>query len=97
MGLLPDLDLVNAYQRDGAVVIRGLFDRDQISLLESGIEQNLRNPGKRAKIASRPDDPGRFFEDFCNWQNIDAYERFMKESDIGAIGATLMQSRSCRL
>jgi ectoine hydroxylase-related dioxygenase (phytanoyl-CoA dioxygenase family) len=97
LGLLPDSDLVNAYHRDGAVVIRGLFDSDQISMLESGIEQNLHNPSTRAKVASRPEDPGRFFEDFCNWQKIDAYERLIKESAVGAIGAALMQSRSCRL
>jgi len=92
-----DPDIVSDYQRDGAVVVRGLFDRDQIALLETGIEQNLSDPSHRAKVASRPDDPGRFFEDFCNWQKIDAYARFIMDSDIGVVAAGLMQSQQCRL
>ena len=89
--------MLNAFQRDGVVVVRGLFDQQQIALLESGIEQNLSNPSHRAKVASRPDDPGRFFEDFCNWQNIDAYERFIRHSDIGDFATALLQSQQCRL
>ncbi len=97
MAFSLDPGIVSSYQRDGAVVVRGLFDRDQIALLETGIEQNLSDPSQRAKIASRPDDPGRFFEDFCNWQKIDAYARFIRDSDIGVVAAGLMQSRQCRL
>jgi ectoine hydroxylase-related dioxygenase (phytanoyl-CoA dioxygenase family) len=95
--MLPDHDTVNAFQRDGAVVVRGLFNAQQIALLESGIEQNLNNPSQREKIASRPGDPGKFFEDFCNWQNIDAYDQFIRHSDIGDFAAALMQSKQCRL
>jgi len=97
LGPLPNHDMLNAFQRDGVVVVRGLFDQQQIALLEAGIEQNLNNPSHRAKVASRPDDPGRFFEDFCNWQNIDAYERFIRQSNIGDFAAALLQSQQCRL
>ena len=93
MGPLPNHDMLNAFQRDGVVVVRGLFDQQQIALLEAGIEQNLNNPSHRAKVASRPDDPGRFFEDFCNWQNIDAYERFIKIVDDGRPELELEQVR----
>lgn len=97
MGISLDPGTVEAYQRDGAVVVRKLFDQDQIALLESGIEQNLSNPSDRAKVASRPDDPGRFFEDFCNWRKIDAYARFIMDSNIGTVAAALMNSKHCRL
>lgn len=90
-------DIVDAYERDGAVCIRGLFDNTQLDALAEGIEANLRSPSPRAKVASQPDDPGWFFEDFCNWQDNPAYRRFIFESGLGEVGARLMQSQRVRL
>src|SRR5699024_5354560 len=92
-----DADAITSFQRDGAICLRGLFDAEQLKLLESGIEYNLENPSPRAKVASRPDDPGWFFEDFCNWQDVDAYRRFIFESGIGDVVGQLMQSQTVRL
>ncbi len=80
------------YLRDGAVRIRGLFAKEQIADLTQGIEENLRDPSPLAQVASDPDDPGWFFEDFCNWQVIDAYRRLIFESGVGEVAAQLMQS-----
>lgn len=68
-------ELIEDFQRDGAVCIRQLFTPGEVALLELGIEHNLANPSARAKVASRPDDPGWFFEDFCNWREFDAYRQ----------------------
>ncbi|GAA0569252.1 phytanoyl-CoA dioxygenase family protein [Halomonas salifodinae] len=88
---------IDAFQNDGAVVIRGLFDADRLADLANGIEHNLRHPSPRAKVASRADDPGWFFEDFCNWQENDAYRRFIFDSGVGEVAARLMRSRTARL
>jgi hypothetical protein len=88
---------VAAFQRDGAVFIRGLLNADELALLASGIETNLAAPSPRAKIASRPDDPGFFIEDFCNWQEIDAYRRFIVDSPLALLAQRLMGSRTVRL
>lgn len=85
-------ELVDAFARDGAVCVRGLFSGDEIALLEQGIEENLAHPGADALIASRDDDPGRFFEDFCNWRRIAAYRRFLAESPVAAAAARLMRT-----
>jgi ectoine hydroxylase-related dioxygenase (phytanoyl-CoA dioxygenase family) len=85
------------FQRDGAVVVRGAFSPDHVSLLESGIERNLAEPSERALVASRPDDPGKFFEDFCNWQRIPEFERFIRESPAAGIAGELMGSKRVRL
>ncbi|MDQ2862013.1 MAG: phytanoyl-CoA dioxygenase family protein [Pseudomonadota bacterium] len=89
-------DIVAAFRRDGAVVLRGLFSAEDIALLREGIEENLRAPSPRAKIASRPDDPGRFFEDFCNWRRIGAFERFVRRSAAAAAAGALMGSETVR-
>ena len=90
-------DAVAAFRRDGAVCIRGLLNAAELATLREGIAANLAAPSPRAKIASRPDDPGRFFEDFCNWQRIPAYERFIKDSPLAHLARRLMGSQSVRL
>jgi ectoine hydroxylase-related dioxygenase (phytanoyl-CoA dioxygenase family) len=90
-------ETVEAFARDGAACIRQAFSADELALLERGIEQNLASPSERALVASRPDDPGRFFEDFCNWQRVPEYEQFIRESPAAEIAAQLMRSRHVRL
>jgi ectoine hydroxylase-related dioxygenase (phytanoyl-CoA dioxygenase family) len=89
--------LVAQFQRDGAVCIRQLLKADELALLRDGIEANLAAPSPRAKVASRPDDPGRFFEDFCNWQDIDAFRRFIFEAPLAQLAQRLMGSQTVRL
>ena len=88
---------VEDFRRDGAIVIRQLLDADELALLREGIEQNLAAPSPRAKIASRPDDPGRFFEDFCNWQDIGPFRDFIHRTPLALLAQRLMGSQTVRL
>jgi ectoine hydroxylase-related dioxygenase (phytanoyl-CoA dioxygenase family) len=85
------------FRRDGAVCVRGAFSPEEVALVERGIERNLAEPSERALVASRPDDPGRFFEDFCNWSRIPEYEEFIRDSRAAASAGELMGSRRVRL
>ena len=89
--------MVADYQRDGAVCIRQLLRPEELALLEAGIESNLASLSPRAKLASRAEDPGRFVEDYCNWQRIGAYRRFIFESPLAWVAQALMGSREVRL
>jgi ectoine hydroxylase-related dioxygenase (phytanoyl-CoA dioxygenase family) len=88
---------IDAFQCDGAVCLRQALSAQDIALLRKGIDSNLARPSARAKIASRPDDPGRFVEDFCSWQENPYYRRFIFESPLARIAGELMQSRTVRL
>ena len=88
---------VEQFQRDGAVCIRQLLNDDEVALLRDGIDANLATPSARAQVASRPDDPGRFFEDFCNWQSVAQYQRFITETPLAALAQRLMGSTTVRL
>lgn len=88
---------VEAFQRDGAVVLRGLLTPEEVVLLRRGIDANLAHPSPRAKVASRPEDPGHFIEDFCCWQENEAYRQLIFGSALGRTGARLMRSRTARL
>ena len=85
------------FERDGAICIKQLLTPDEVALLREGIDANLAAPSPRAKVASRPDDPGRFFEDFCNWQDIPQFGRFVHETTLALAAKRLMKSRTVRL
>jgi len=95
-GMVTDAD-VAAFRRDGAVCLRRMLTSQQIELLREGIDANLKQPSPRAKTASRPDDPGWFFEDFCCWNENEQYRRFIFESDVGVVAGRLMGSTVVRL
>ncbi len=88
---------VTDFQDDGAVVVRGAFNKTEIELVRAGVERNLANPSERQKIASDPEDPGMFVEDFCNWQRIPEYEEFLRSSMAADIAGALMGSSTVRL
>jgi ectoine hydroxylase-related dioxygenase (phytanoyl-CoA dioxygenase family) len=90
-------ETVEAWRRDGAVCVRQLLSPDEVAFLREGIDANLATPSPRAKVASRPGDPGFFIEDFCNWQHNPAYRRVIFESPLAALAGELTGSRSIRL
>lgn len=81
----------------GALCIRGALTMEQVDQLKSGIDQNLAHPSPRAKVASSTDDPGWFFEDFCNWRDNDQYRSVIHESALPAIAQRLLGSEQIRL
>jgi ectoine hydroxylase-related dioxygenase (phytanoyl-CoA dioxygenase family) len=85
------------FATQGAVVLRGVFNPDELALLESGIEHNLANLSPLALVASEPDDPGRFVEDFCTWQDNPSYQRILRDSALPHIATQLMHSRTARI
>ena len=92
-----DHETVQAFQRDGAVVVRGLFSADEVATVERGIERNLAEPSPLFIVASNADDPGSFVEDFCNWQRIEEFRTVALTSKAADVAAALMGSQTVRL
>ena len=95
-GVVDDATVAE-FRAKGATVVRALFSPDQVALVERGIERNLADPGPLFKVASRDDDPGRFVEDFCNWQRIDEFREVAFASRAADVAGALMGSREVRL
>jgi ectoine hydroxylase-related dioxygenase (phytanoyl-CoA dioxygenase family) len=94
---LIDTETSKNFQRDGAVVLRGVLTTMQLLQLELGIEENLTNLSPLAIQASASDDPGYFVEDFCNWQRNASYEHILKETALPYLARELMHSETVRL
>lgn len=87
---------IESLRKDGAVLIKGLF-QDWVELLREGVERNLAEPGEYAAENLHSGEPGRFFDDYCNWQRIPEFATVINESDVGEAAATLMESSRAQL
>lgn len=88
---------VEQFHTDGALIVRGLFTADEVAVIERGIERVLADPGPMFKVASASDDPGRFVEDFCRWQDIEEIEQIARTSRAADAAQQLMAGASVRL
>jgi ectoine hydroxylase-related dioxygenase (phytanoyl-CoA dioxygenase family) len=92
----PGTGQIADFQRDGAVVLRGVF-ADWVESLRAGVERNMAEPGADVRIYHAPDGSGLFFGDYCNWDRIPEYRAFVFDSPAARIAADLMGSRTARL
>ena len=89
-------DMVNAFQRDGVVLIRGLW-AGWVDVLRDGVARNMADPGPYAAENLKPGESGRFFDDYCNWNRIPEFERVIRDSAVADVAARLMRSDRVQL
>ena len=75
-----DAATIEAFQRDGAVLIKGLFS-GWIDQIAEGIEENMAAPGPYAAENLHSGESGRFFDDYCNWQRIPEFAEVVRSSE----------------
>ncbi len=95
MSMIDDA-AIEAFARDGVVVVRGILNPDEIELLTAGIEAARAHPSERAITASASSDPGCFTEDFLRWVDLSEIEQIALRSALPEAAATLMDSMSAR-
>ena len=91
-----DPSQVRDFETDGAILIKGLFS-GWVHKIQTGIERNLAEPGPYAAENLNPHEPGRFFDDYCNWNRIAEFEEVTRRSDVGRVAAELMRSDRTQL
>ncbi|MDP5217628.1 phytanoyl-CoA dioxygenase family protein [Ruegeria sp. 2205SS24-7] len=87
---------IETYQRDGVVVIRGLFD-GYVDLLRAGIASNMEAPGPYASENKKAGETGRFFDDYCNWTRIAPFRQVIEASPMAEVAADLMGSNRVQM
>ncbi|MEO1194332.1 MAG: phytanoyl-CoA dioxygenase family protein [Pseudomonadota bacterium] len=93
--LLSD-NALEAYRRDGAALLPGFFT-DWLPLLEAGVARNLAEPSPLATDHRVGAGGGRFFEDYCSWQRLEEYRRFIEESPAAALAGQLMGAKAVQI
>jgi ectoine hydroxylase-related dioxygenase (phytanoyl-CoA dioxygenase family) len=90
-------DQIEAYARDGAVCLKGLFETHWLESLAAGLEANFADPGPDGTHYTPEGAPGAFYDDYCNWQRIPQYRDFVLNSPAGEIAGRLMRARASRI
>ncbi len=83
---------IDAFRRDGVVVLRDQFDPEWIELLARGLAAHLDAPTPRARIWDRDAEGRTMFWDSMAWHERPEYQRFVFESPAAEIAATLLGS-----
>jgi ectoine hydroxylase-related dioxygenase (phytanoyl-CoA dioxygenase family) len=84
-------DQIEAYQRDGVVMIPGLFAA-HVDALRSGVARNMAAPGPYASENEKAGETGRFFDDYCNWERIPEFAEVVQDRTIADAAGALMSS-----
>ena len=88
---------IDCYQRDGAILLRGVLDEREQALLADGVEESFSNPGKRATRASDKEGEGMTFLESFPSLNSPALQTLLETSCIPEIAARMMRAPSAQL
>jgi len=91
MGLVS-IEKVQEFQANGAVKLENVFDPHWVDLVRKGVDVNLESPSQYGENLKDNDTEGAYFDDYCNWQRIPQFQKFIFESPAAQIAARLMQS-----
>lgn len=83
---------VESFWRDGAIALRGVFEKRWLDLLATGIEKTVKNPTPYGRVQSKPEDPGWFFTDYYMWKHYNEFETVARQGPGGAIASKLLES-----
>lgn len=88
--------MIDDYQTDGVVLVKGLF-ADHVDALRAGVAANMAEPGPYASENKKEGETGRFFDDYCNWSRIPQFREVIEASPAAEVAADLMQSQSVQM
>ncbi len=91
-----DRPTIEAFQRDGAVPLRGVF-APWLEAAREAVEQNKLDPSFRERTYRPDDGSAPFFQDYCVWSKFDGYKALVMESPMAKIAAQLMGSKTARI
>jgi ectoine hydroxylase-related dioxygenase (phytanoyl-CoA dioxygenase family) len=96
-GVIDD-EIIDTFQRDGAVAVRGLLDDEWVELLRGHVEE-MRERGydPRSRVGATADEEPAVLTSDSIWLTSLEFRRFLFESPIAEAAAALMRSRTARL
>jgi ectoine hydroxylase-related dioxygenase (phytanoyl-CoA dioxygenase family) len=84
-------DDIRAYQEDGVVCLRGVFNQYWLELVERGIAASIKSPGPHGENYNPHG--SAFFGDLDMWQRHDEFRDYVLNSPAAELVGSLMKSR----
>lgn len=82
----------DAYERDGIVCLRGLFDRKWIVFMRDWVERAMAAPGPFGEDYAAQKGAGRFFGDLDIARRQEGFRKFVQDSPAAEIAGRMMKS-----
>lgn len=83
---------VAAYQSDGVVLLKRLFDAGWVERLRGLAEADMATPGPLTQELTKPDESGRFYFNTFMWHRDDGFRDFVFNAPAAEIAARLMDA-----
>ena len=81
---------INQFQKDGAVFIKGKFDKSWIEKLRNGIDIDINNPSPRFVNHTKDSDLPGYYEDFWTWNLYPDFKDFVFNSPTSKMASELL-------
>jgi ectoine hydroxylase-related dioxygenase (phytanoyl-CoA dioxygenase family) len=86
--VMPDAETVRSFRNDGVVCLRGALSPETLRLARAAFDWSLDHPGPGAsRLPSKG--TGEFYQDLANPAALVAYDRLVRETEVGDIVAAL--------
>jgi len=86
---------VSAYERDGAVCLRAVFDAGWVDRMQRAVDRIMREVSPYSR--QRGDRDGRFHNDFFMWTRDPDFRAFAIDSPAADVARTVMRARTVNL
>lgn len=86
-------ELIEAFQEDGAVLLKGVFDDKWIQMAAEAIRKTMQNPSEFSEMLRPVAGQGGYFNDYCNWTQIPEIVDFVYHSPAAGIVGQLMKCK----
>ena len=83
---------INNFKNDGAIYLKGKFDKSWINKLQKGIERDIKNPSPRFKSHTIEKGAPAYLEDYWTWDLVPEFKDFVFNSPYAKIASELMLS-----
>jgi len=88
---------VTKFKKDGAIFLKGKFDKTWIKKLQKGIERDIKNPSPRFKSHTVEKGIPSYLEDYWTWDLVPEFRDFVFNSPYPKIASELMSAKKINL
>jgi len=97
MNQILEKSLIDEYNQNGAVLIKGKFDHSWINKLKQGFEKAKSNPSPRFVNHTKDKSSPSYYEDFWTWNLIPEFKDFVFNSPTPKIASELLEAKEINL
>lgn len=87
---------IDAFQRDGAICLRGVIDDETIDALREAVAWSIEHPGPYSQDLTNGQKGGAYFADIFCWTRCDAYRAHIVNPAMAAIAGQLLDAARIR-